>query len=50
MRALVCESGREFDELEIKDIPPPPMRPGAVRIKVEAVGVSFAVQLVVAGK
>ncbi|TCH98932.1 NADPH:quinone oxidoreductase family protein [Roseococcus sp. SYP-B2431] len=50
MRALVCESWRGFDELEIKDIPPPPMRPGAVRIKVEAVGVSFAVQLVVAGK
>ncbi|WP_421992088.1 NADPH:quinone oxidoreductase family protein [Roseococcus sp.] len=50
MRALVCESWRSFDELEIKDIPPPPMRPGAVRIKVEAVGVSFAVQLVVAGK
>lgn len=50
MRALVCESWRDFDELEIKDIPPPPMRPGAVRIKVEAVGVSFAVQLVVAGK
>ena len=50
MRALVCESWRSFDELEIKDIPPPPMRPGAVRIKVEAVGVSFAAQLVVAGK
>lgn len=50
MRALVCESWRSFDELEIKDIPPPPLRPGAVRIKVEAAGVSFAVQLVVAGK
>lgn len=50
MRALLCESWRDFDQLEIKDIPPPPMRPGAVRIKVEAVGVSFAVQLVVAGK
>lgn len=50
MRALLCESWREFDQLEIRDIPPPPLRPGAVRIKVEAAGVSFAVQLVVAGK
>ncbi|MDB5413901.1 MAG: NADPH:quinone oxidoreductase family protein [Rubritepida sp.] len=50
MRALVCESWRDFNDLELKDFPAPPMRPGAVRIKIEAVGVSFAVQLVVAGK
>ncbi len=50
MRALVCESWRDFDQLEVKDIPPPELKPGQVRIKVEAVGVSFAVQLVVAGK
>lgn len=50
MRALVCDSWRDFDALELKDIPPPPMRPRGVRIRVEAVGVSFAVQLVVAGK
>src|SRR3954453_2026459 len=49
MRALVCESWREFDALEVKDIPPPPLRPGGVRIRVEASGVSFATQLVVAG-
>jgi len=50
MRALVCESWRGFDALEVKDIPRPPMRAGAVRIRVAAAGVSFAVQLVVAGK
>ena len=50
MRALVCESWREFDALEPKEIPPPPMRPGAVRLRVAAAGVSFATQLVVAGK
>ncbi|ONG50644.1 hypothetical protein BKE38_17670 [Pseudoroseomonas deserti] len=50
MKALVCESWRDFDDLELKDVPPPPMRPRGVRIRVEAVGVSFAVQLVVAGK
>jgi len=50
MRAVVCESWREFDALVLKDIPPPPLRPGGVRIRVEAAGVSFATQLVVAGK
>lgn len=50
MRAIVCESWREFDALELKDIPPPPMRPRGVRIRIEASGVSFATQLVVAGK
>ncbi len=50
MRALVCESWREFDALEIRDIPPPPLRPRGVRIRVAAAGVSFATQLVVAGK
>ena len=50
MRALVCESWREFDDLELKEIPPPPLRPGGVRIAVEGAGVSFATQLVVAGK
>ncbi len=50
MRAIVCESWRDFDALELKDIPPPPLRPRGVRIRVEATGVSFATQLVVAGK
>lgn len=50
MRALMCDSWRDFDALEVREIAPPPMRPGAVRIKVAAAGVSFAVQLVVAGK
>lgn len=50
MRALVCESWRDFDQLEIKDIPAPPLRPRSVRVKVAAAGVSFATQLVVAGK
>lgn len=50
MRALVCESWRPFDQLEVKEVPRPAMRPGAVRIRVEAAGVSFATQLVVEGK
>lgn len=50
MRAVVCESWREFDALEVKEIPPPRLRPGTVRLRVRAAGVSFATQLVVAGK
>lgn len=50
MRAIVCESWRDFDALELKDIAPPAMRPRGVRIRVEGAGVSFATQLVVAGK
>jgi NADPH:quinone reductase len=50
MRAVVCESWRDFDQLELKDVPPPVLRSGTVRIKVAAAGISFAMQLVVAGK
>jgi NADPH2:quinone reductase len=50
MRAIVCDSWRDFDALELKEIPPPPLRPRGVRIRVAASGVSFATQLVVAGK
>lgn len=50
MKALVCESWREFDDLEVRDVAPPPLRPGGVRLRVAAAGVSFATSLVVAGK
>src|SRR5918997_5218063 len=51
MKALVCESWRDLDELELRnDAPSPPLRPGGVRLRVEAAGVSFATSLVVAGK
>jgi len=50
MRAIMCESWRDFAELEIKDVQRPALRPRSVRIKVAAAGVSFATQLVVAGK
>lgn len=50
MRALVCDSWRDFEALEVRDIPPPPLRPGGVRLRVAAAGVSFATQLVVSGR
>jgi len=50
MRALVCASWRPFEQLELLEVPPPSLRPGGVRLRVEAVGVSFAAQLVVSGR
>jgi len=50
MRALLCESWRPFDALELREIPSPPLRPGGLRLRVEAAGVSFATNLVVEGR
>jgi NADPH2:quinone reductase len=50
MRALVCPSWRDWDALELRDIAAPVLRPGAIRLRVEAVGVSFASRLVVQGR
>lgn len=50
MRALVCDHWCDYDELTVKDVPEPALRPGTVRIRVEAAGVSYSTQIVVAGK
>ena len=49
MRAVWCERWCTFDELTVQTVPAPVLRPGTVRIRVLAAGVSFATQLVVAG-
>jgi NADPH:quinone reductase len=50
MRALICDHWCDYDELTVQDVPEPTMRPGAVRIRVEAAGVSYSTQIVVSGK
>jgi NADPH:quinone reductase len=50
MQAVLCESWRPFDALTLAEVPPPAMRPGAVRIKIAAAAVSFATALVVSGR
>ena len=50
MRALVCHSPREWNDLVVEEIAPPPMIPGGVRIAVACSAVSFAMSLQVAGK
>jgi NADPH2:quinone reductase len=50
MQAVLCESWRPFDELTLREVPEPALRPGTIRIQVAAVGVSFAAALIVAGR
>ncbi|WP_417514774.1 NADPH:quinone oxidoreductase family protein [Minwuia sp.] len=51
MRAVVCRDWRPFEELEFEEnLPEPELQPGQVMIRVGAVGVSFATNLVVSGK
>ncbi len=49
MRALVCDHWCDYDALTVQEIPEPVLRPGSVRVRVEASGVSFSTQLVVSG-
>jgi NADPH2:quinone reductase len=46
----MCHDWCEFADLRIEEVPPPPMRPGGVRIAVAFASISFATSLVVAGK
>ncbi len=51
MRAVVCESWRPHDELELKDVPDaPPPGPEEARIAVTHAGVGWATTLVVSGR
>jgi NADPH2:quinone reductase len=50
MRAVICRQWCEYDALEIEDVPVPAPGPGEVLIRIRYCGVSFATQLVVAGK
>lgn len=50
MQALICRDWRPFEELELDEAPPPALAAGGVRIKVRAVGLSFATGLVVEGR
>ncbi len=50
MRAMICREWGEPESLKLEDVPPPPLGPGQVRIRIRAAGVSFASTLVIAGK
>jgi NADPH:quinone reductase len=50
MRAVMCREWAEYETLPLEEAPSPPMRPGSVRIRVKAAGVSFATTLVVTAR
>lgn len=50
MRAIVCREWGGPEKLTVNDVPPPPLRDGAVRIRVHAAGVNFANILLIAGQ
>jgi NADPH2:quinone reductase len=50
MRAVLCQEWGGPEKLAVADVPPPPLREGAVRIRVHAAGVNFADLLLIAGQ
>lgn len=50
MRAVLCKEFAGPDKLVVEDVPAPPMRDGAVRLKIHAAGINFADLLLVSGQ
>lgn len=50
MRALICDHWCDYNDLTVQNVPAPELRPGSVRLRVEAAGVSYSTQIVVSGK
>jgi NADPH:quinone reductase len=50
MRAVLCKELGGPEKLVIEDVPPPPIRPGTVRIAIRAAGVNFADTLLISGQ
>jgi NADPH2:quinone reductase len=47
---MICRHWGEPEDLRLEDVEPPALKPGQVRIRIHAAGVSFATTLVIAGK
>jgi len=50
MKAVVVEQYATIGQIELKDIPPPSMEPGQLRIRVEAAGIGFVDGLKIEGR
>ena len=50
MKAMICRHWGEPEDLRLEDVERPALKPGQVRIRIHAAGVSFATTLVIAGK
>ena len=49
MKAMICRQWGGPEDLRLEDVERPALKPGQVRLKVRAAGVSFATTLVIAG-
>lgn len=49
MRAMVCDTFGPPDALRVREVPPPPLGPQDVRVRVRAAGVNFADGLFIGG-
>ena len=49
MKAVVVEQYAPIDQIELKDVPPPVVEPGQLRIRVEAAGIGFVDGLKIQG-
>ncbi|HSH99543.1 MAG TPA: NADPH:quinone oxidoreductase family protein [Reyranella sp.] len=50
MKAMICRQWGGPEDLRLEDVEAPALKPGQVRIRIKAAGVSFATTLVIAGK
>ncbi|MBL6751634.1 MAG: NADPH:quinone oxidoreductase family protein, partial [Nevskia sp.] len=50
MKAIICREMGPPEKLVYDEMPPPPMGPKDVRIKVKAAGVNFPDSLIIQGK
>src|SRR5215467_11665348 len=50
MRAVLCKEWGGPDKLVVEEVSSPPLRPGAVRLAVNAAGINFGDLLLVAGQ
>jgi NADPH2:quinone reductase len=50
MKAVVVEQYAPIDRIELKDIPPPSIEPGQLRVRVEAAGIGFVDGLKIEGR
>ncbi len=47
---MICDHWGDPEDLRLEDVEPAPLKPGQVRIRTRAAGISFATTLVIAGK
>lgn len=50
MRAILCEQYGSVDDLVLRDVPSPDLRPGTVKLRVLAAGVNYVDNLIISGR